>query len=456
MPGAALKRPRRAAASPPPASRARRRARNAAPPPPAAAEPSAAAAAAPPPLPPYRLEFSASDPPSAALAPFLARHRGRIGGVHVANKDKADRLLERGAALARALLAPPPPPADEAATAPPPTAAATALAPPLPTRPSAAVAAAPPAARDDDQDDDDGCPVCLHYSLKLQGRGDDAVRRLAAFLRAAARQRCSVLLVSGGGRPQARPKGQLSTVEVLERLAAHLEREGRGAAAAAAGGETAPRARGASRAAAAPAAAAAAAAAATSAPPAAPHLPPLYVAFNPYFPDPHDRRAERDRLRAKLATGLVTGGVALQFGGDAGLADAALAFLRRPDVLGPRGRVLGSVFVPTKRFLAQMRFRPWYGVFLGGGGGGGGGRAETGEAGAGGRDERVDGKKDEGGFLSSVEAAERATAALLRQYRAHGATPLVETAAGDDDSLGRAEALLMRGMEGSEDGGGGE
>jgi hypothetical protein len=73
-----------------------------------------------------------------------------------------------------------------------------------------------------------------------------------------------------------------------------------------------------------------------------------------------------------------------------------------------------------------MRFRPWHGVFLG-------------------RE-----------YLASVGAAERATAALLRVYRAHGAVPLVETAVADDGALAGAEALLMRGLVAEEDDGEGQ
>jgi hypothetical protein len=45
--------------------------------------------------------------------------------------------------------------------------------------------------------------------------------------------------------------------------------------------------------------------------------PPIYVAFNPYLPDAPDREKEEQRLRDKLATGLVAG-VYLQVGGEWG------------------------------------------------------------------------------------------------------------------------------------------
>jgi len=370
-----------APAAPPPPPQRRARA------PAAASAPAAPSAAAP--LAPYRVEYGAAGPPSsAALASFLSRHRGRIAAVHVANKDAGDRLLERAEALLSALGGP----AAAAAAAPPPSSFAT--------------------------------EVCLHYSLKLQGgRGDEAVRRLSAFLERAARLGggggdgagggsaaatttnprccCSVLLVSGSGDPSRRPKGQLCAAEALERLAAE-----RASKAAAGGGE----------------------------PP--PPLPRLYVAFNPYFPDPRDRERERARLRRKLDTGLVTGGVALQFGADPELLAEGLAFLRQAAAAAgtaAAATLVGSVFLPTKRFLAQMRFRPWRGVFL----------SEEGS----------------GGFLDSTESAERRVAAVLRVYARWGVVPLVETAlAVDDDeeeggehekakqnSLAAAEALLRRG-----------
>jgi hypothetical protein len=350
-----LKRPRAAEAS---SSSSRRRARA-----------SATTTPAQAPLPPFRLEYGASGPPtSVALADFLQRHRGQITGVHIANKDAGDRLLERAEALIVAATT---------------TKAATTTTPSQPLE------------------------ICLHYSLKLQGgRGDESVRRLSGFLERAARllgarnadggsltpdpnapPRCSVLLVSGSGDPRRRPKGQLCTVEALERLAEARKKN--------------------------------------PAPPSA--LPPLYVAFNPYFPDPQEREQEQQRLRRKLATGLVTGGVALQFGADANLLEKGLAFLRGEedgDGGGNSGTttttILGSIFLPTKRFLAQMRFRPWRGVFL-----------------------------KEAGFLESVEEAERCCAATLRVYRAFGVVPLVETAVEVEEEkqtgLGAVEELLRLG-----------
>jgi hypothetical protein len=330
---AALKRPRAGSASASAAKRRRRDEEEAPhPPPPPASTP----------LPSYRLEYSASE--ALALGPFAARallaSPGRtVTCFHVANKDKGDRLLDAGARLAMAA-------------------------------PSS-------------------LSCCLHYSLKFQGRGDEAVRRLLEFLDRAARlgggdDRCSVLLVSGGGDPAKRPKSQLCSAEALERVRDALAFSPKRS------------------------------------------LPPIFVAFNPYFPDPVDRERERARLRRKLATGLVgAGGVALQFGSDPKLLAEGLAFLRRDDVLGERGTILGSIFMPTKRFLAGMRFRPWRGVFL----------SSSSAAGEG---------QEEEGYLDSVDAAERVTAELLEVYERYRVEPLVETAVLDEAGLAAAEALLQR------------
>ena len=75
-------------------------------------------------------------------------------------------------------------------------------------------------------------------------------------------------------------------------------------------------------------------------------------------------------------------------------------------------RHAGSVFVPSKQLLAQMRFRPWNGVFL----------------------------HDE--YLASVDAAESLTAQLLGEYHAAGVVPLVESRVATDAQLQSAMQLL--------------
>lgn len=235
-----------------------------------------------------------------------------------------------------------------------------------------------------------------------------------------------------------------------------------------------------------------------------PKLPPLAVAFNPYFPDEQRQAEERQRLRGKLEAGRgrVTA-IYLQAGSDSERLADGLQFLsqmldglgqqheqeeggkqqQRPQhgkeavdkeqqaqpaeqaqqarpakrarqafvasgtssapaatpavpaapaaeagqqlavlpagssvthlpPLPARPTVYGSLMLPSKRFLAQMRFRPWAGVFL----------------------------SEE--YLGSVEAAEAATLRVLRVYAQHSVVPLVETEVASEAELERVRSLL--------------
>jgi hypothetical protein len=94
------------------------------------------------------------------------------------------------------------------------------------------------------------------------------------------------------------------------------------------------------------------------------HCPGIGVAFNPFFPERTDRERERARLRLKLGTGRVSS-VWLQLGSDVALLEEGLSFLRTLALERQLSiELFGSVFLPSKRLLAQMRFRPWNGVFL--------------------------------------------------------------------------------------------
>ena len=148
--------------------------------------------------------------------------------------------------------------------------------------------------------------------------------------------------------------------------------------------------------------------------------PAIGVAFNPFLTD---QMSERSRLRRKLATGHVSS-VWLQLGSDVAQLDDALAFLgelKREREL-PQLRLYGSVFLPTRQLLAQMKFRPWSGVFL----------------------------SDE--FLSSVDAATAITRRVLSSYAAHGVEPLLESAIRSEADW--AAALEQLGLSSSAPGGG--
>lgn len=89
--------------------------------------------------------------------------------------------------------------------------------------------------------------------------------------------------------------------------------------------------------------------------------PKIAVAYNPYFPSCHDQAEEKRRLIQKLETGCVSK-VYLQFGTDMDCLRQGLEFIRKhkdSDVA-----IAGSLFLPTKKLIAQQKFRPWNGVFL--------------------------------------------------------------------------------------------
>lgn len=119
------------------------------------------------------------------------------------------------------------------------------------------------------------------------------------------------------------------------------------------------------------------------------------VAFNPFFPKDEEYIREKERLLAKLNTGQVDK-IYLQFGTDLERLSSALQFLTElkskqqhqttstthsttatttatttpssssscctPTI--PKFEICGSIFLPTKKLIAQQKFRPWNGVFL--------------------------------------------------------------------------------------------
>ena len=192
--------------------------------------------------------------------------------------------------------------------------------------------------------------VCVHYGINhnYHRSVDASWQVLEAFCRQlAAVERCSLLLVSGGG-----PRRRLDSLAALELFAASQELRDLGL--------------------------------------------PLAVAFNPYFPDAARREEERLRLRQKLVAGRgLVAAVYLQAGSDLEQLEQALQFLQQllaeleepaeqpaepsskrqrrqqaaalgsgPAARSQRLQVYGSVLLPSRKLLAQMRFRPWGGVFL--------------------------------------------------------------------------------------------
>ena len=92
-------------------------------------------------------------------------------------------------------------------------------------------------------------------------------------------------------------------------------------------------------------------------------LPKIAVAYNPFFQNEQQREVEKERLLEKLATQQVDK-VYLQFGTDLELLRSALTFLAELRSDDKFKCISGSIFLPTKKLIAQQKFRPWNGVFL--------------------------------------------------------------------------------------------
>lgn len=204
--------------------------------------------------------------------------------------------------------------------------------------------------------------ICVHWSIKNQycKNAEQTLENLCSFYETLPAEGVSVLLCSGGGK-----KKSTDTVQVLKHLVTRPAIRQPG--------------------------------------------PSSCVCFNPYLPNEKDRQQEQQRLAAKLETGIVAG-IYLQMGSDLSKLESGLQHLqaqlqRLPQAGTQPVPIHGSVFIPNKRLLAQQKFRPWSGVFLG----------------------------EE--YLSNVDAAKVITVALLKIYKKHGVVPLVESAIKDTAAL---------------------
>eukprot|EP01026_Neomeris_dumetosa_P058515 TRINITY_DN54529_c0_g1_i6.p2 TRINITY_DN54529_c0_g1~~TRINITY_DN54529_c0_g1_i6.p2 ORF type:complete len:279 (-),score=28.94 TRINITY_DN54529_c0_g1_i6:227-1063(-) len=207
--------------------------------------------------------------------------------------------------------------------------------------------------------------ICVHYSIKWNYRGaiNPTFQAYQKFLEELSYfQGCSVLLLSGTG-----PKKRFNSVEALKMMKENGVKSS----------------------------------------------VPLYVAFNPYLPNDDDLAFEKDRLVQKIKSGLISG-IYLQTGSDLSKLREGLEFIQNELIKqDARLSILGSIFVANPRFLAQMRYRPWNGVFL----------------------------SEE--YLSTVENAHQITTKILEVYQEFEVTPIVESPVKSVQDLETARQLLQ-------------
>ena len=92
------------------------------------------------------------------------------------------------------------------------------------------------------------------------------------------------------------------------------------------------------------------------------------VAFNPYSLNDRDSRVERNRLIEKLNSFFVKS-IWLQYGSEINQLSREINFLNKTKINSKQFidkgiNIYGSLFIPSKQFLARFKFRPWRGVYL--------------------------------------------------------------------------------------------
>ena len=125
------------------------------------------------------------------------------------------------------------------------------------------------------------------------------------------------------------------------------------------------------------------------------------VAFNPYLFEDCDYEVERNRLIEKLDSYFVKS-IWLQFGSEVKQLVREINFLNKmignsQNLIDKGIDIYGSVFIPSRQFLARFKFRPWRGVYL------------------------------SNKYLNSLEESSKITRKIIDFYSSNNIIPLVET-----------------------------
>ena len=137
------------------------------------------------------------------------------------------------------------------------------------------------------------------------------------------------------------------------------------------------------------------------------------VAFNPYFFEERYYKIERNRLIDKLNSYFVQS-IWLQSGSEINQLSKEINFLNKIIVNSKQStdkdiHIYGSLFIPSKQFLARFKFRPWKGVYL------------------------------SNKYLNSLEESEKITKNILDFYLKNNIVPLVETELSTEKQFANAQ-----------------
>ena len=88
----------------------------------------------------------------------------------------------------------------------------------------------------------------------------------------------------------------------------------------------------------------------------------LGIAYNPYLKKYYNISSERERFEKKFSTGLINS-IWFQYGTDIKVLQNELSYLKKI-VKDEKLNIFGSLFIPSKQFIARFKFRPWKEVYI--------------------------------------------------------------------------------------------
>lgn len=140
------------------------------------------------------------------------------------------------------------------------------------------------------------------------------------------------------------------------------------------------------------------------------------VAFNPYFLNESDCKIERNRLIDKLNSYFVQS-IWLQFGSEINQLASEIHFInetmcKSQKFFDKQINIYGSLFIPSKQFLARFKYRPWRGVYL------------------------------SNKYLNSLEESGKITHKIIDFYLNNSIIPLVESELSTDKQYSEAQNFI--------------
>ena len=90
----------------------------------------------------------------------------------------------------------------------------------------------------------------------------------------------------------------------------------------------------------------------------------LGIAYNPYLKKYYNIPSERERFERKISTGLINS-IWFQYGTDIKVLQNELSYLKNI-AKDEKLNLFGSLFIPSKQFIARFKFRPWKEVYISG------------------------------------------------------------------------------------------